>query len=610
MYTCKARMHFLVLYACLFLSTPFQAQVSADSAFEELMSNARTALLNGHSQEAQQAYERALQLDLPTTSRGRCLNNLGVIAMREGRNLAAIRYYRQAMDLYEEAGLDSLAAETYLNATMALKGIGKFEEGLDYAFTAARTFERGGHRVHQAKAYQQIGTIYRRMDQPGEAVRYQEQSLELLRKTNDMRATANALNDLGNTQLNLEDFENAVRTFQEALELKRETSDSTHIGTILYNIALARLALDQPLLARGLLEEALRIQKLQGDSSARMYALNAFGRVHSRLEQYKQAEQLYAQVQAFARQNNDPELLLQNLEYAMEHFATLGKSDTTLAMAEQRLELYQSIIDAKRVQTIEDLRVAYESEQQERENALQKVELEQQESALNTWRWGGLAGLLIFVLVAAVTVILFRRYKERKQHAQETEHLLRELHHRTDNNLQALDGSISVHLRNTSKPETQEVLRELSSQMKATFLLHHMAHSKAATDYKAIPLHQFLPELAFRLGSLFKADKGMFQFDLEPIDLEVNKATYVSLIANELISNALKYGSGDFVRISLKTIGPRLSLEIANTVSESTTIVYGTGSGTQLLEYFTKKLEADLQIEKGSIWKVVLVVGS
>jgi len=93
-------------------------------------------------------------------------------------------------------------------------------------------------------------------------------------------------------------------------------------------------------------------------------------------------------------------------------------------------------------------------------------------------------------------------------------------------------------------------------------------------------------------------------YQMEPIELDVDTALPIGLIVNEVMTNSLKYaftknGNGK-IQLSLKPYDEHhLHLSIADdgVGKDETGMVKGTGFGTQLVSLLTRQLEGTMQEE-------------
>jgi two-component sensor histidine kinase len=119
--------------------------------------------------------------------------------------------------------------------------------------------------------------------------------------------------------------------------------------------------------------------------------------------------------------------------------------------------------------------------------------------------------------------------------------LIREVHHRVKNNVQMLAGMLSTSARETDSQEAREVLSDGSRRLRAMSVVQQTLYGKGPhVNTKA---DHFLETLIMELRGTWPAAVHL-SAEIEPIDLPTDIATPLALIANELLTNAVKYGRG------------------------------------------------------------------
>jgi PAS domain S-box-containing protein len=159
-----------------------------------------------------------------------------------------------------------------------------------------------------------------------------------------------------------------------------------------------------------------------------------------------------------------------------------------------------------------------------------------------------------------------RAEEEIKASLHEKEVLLREIHHRVKNNLQIV--SSLLNLQGRGHPALSGIFASTRDRVHAMAAVHERLYQSG--DFARIDLGAHLSALA-RALTRAHAPAGVrvhLDLQLEPVTVELNAAVPLSLIANELLLNALKYafaGRKDgTVTVSLQTDGDHRQLLVAD----------------------------------------------
>jgi PAS domain S-box-containing protein len=143
--------------------------------------------------------------------------------------------------------------------------------------------------------------------------------------------------------------------------------------------------------------------------------------------------------------------------------------------------------------------------------------------------------------------------------------LLREVHHRVKNNLQAMIYLIEMQIDQIDDNKIQTFLMELQEQARTMSLVYEQLYQ---SDYLAeVDMDGYLNNLVTNVIQTFGANKDInYKIDAENILLDVETAMPVGLIINELLTNSLKYAFTEnnpdqpYVFISVKKVNKELEI--------------------------------------------------
>ncbi len=134
---------------------------------------------------------------------------------------------------------------------------------------------------------------------------------------------------------------------------------------------------------------------------------------------------------------------------------------------------------------------------------------------------------------------------------QRLQQAMTETHHRVKNNLQILAAMIDVDLMQDTMTLSKEELQRLNMHIHTLAAIHDLLTQAAKADGQAAFLWTG-PVLTKLLTLLEQSqDRRIPATRLDDVRLPVHPVTSLALIANELISNALKYGRGQ-VEVSFR----------------------------------------------------------
>jgi two-component sensor histidine kinase len=165
-----------------------------------------------------------------------------------------------------------------------------------------------------------------------------------------------------------------------------------------------------------------------------------------------------------------------------------------------------------------------------------------------------------------------------------TELLLRETNHRAKNAFATIASLVAIELADIRDPQAREVLQLTQERLAAVALVHHALQGKsddAVLDLGAL-LHRLGTSTAFSMG----ADEHGIEVRItaQPVPVEANHAVSLALIANELLTNALKYAfagrTEGIVELALRKHAGKLLLRVRdNGIGVGGVGVAGAGAG-------------------------------
>jgi two-component sensor histidine kinase len=169
-----------------------------------------------------------------------------------------------------------------------------------------------------------------------------------------------------------------------------------------------------------------------------------------------------------------------------------------------------------------------------------------------------------------------RKHAEEKIKAslKEKEILLREIHHRTKNNMQVISSLLNLQSEYTRDEKYIAMLRESRNRIDTMALVHEKLYR--SKDISNIDFHDYIVSLVNRLYDFYGLNAGRIalKIDIEHITLEPDTAIPCGLIINELVSNSLKHAfpggrTGEIRIIFRRTALTRTEIEYNLTVGDN-----------------------------------------
>jgi PAS domain S-box-containing protein len=139
------------------------------------------------------------------------------------------------------------------------------------------------------------------------------------------------------------------------------------------------------------------------------------------------------------------------------------------------------------------------------------------------------------------TLELIARERELETSIKEKDILLKEVYHRTKNNMQVIVGLLEMRRLKAENNETQTLIGEMTNQIYSMSMVHDLLYR--SKNLSEIRLDTYLGNLVDRLILAYKTSLGSITSECSPAKIKVNIdiAIPLGLVVNEIVSNALKY---------------------------------------------------------------------
>lgn len=154
---------------------------------------------------------------------------------------------------------------------------------------------------------------------------------------------------------------------------------------------------------------------------------------------------------------------------------------------------------------------------------------------------------------------------------QEKDLLLKEVHHRIKNHMQTVTSLLQLQANASEDPYVIETLEEANNKLKSLGILYDKLYRTHQIQH--LSLKEYLPSLVKELIHTFPRKVLLsLEIDVEDILLPVNQLSYVGILVNELVTNALKYAflgrTEGRIRVSAKQVDPILPKNLSEHTDE------------------------------------------
>jgi two-component sensor histidine kinase len=444
------------------------------------------------------------------------------------------------------------------NITMLTTAQGKFGEPLKYSLETVKTAEAVRDSIGWGTFYDRLAVLYytegHRQD---ESLKWLYKSLDRFILTRD----PNVYSSLYNISTILIEKGREQEALDLAISVSKKIPPVDSLTKILYNISFANcyIGLKQYKLAEQYALAADSIQRTAkhddlNSAYGETVVLNALSSVYFASGQFAKAKKY---IDLILADSSRLIVLPDNIIYykqLLQIDSVFNDAPSAVKHYKQYILLLDSNFRASKVRQAEEFQVMYQTKEKQdsitllnKQTTIEKASLKQATLARNVT----IAGIIAVLIIAA---LLYRQSRLRKMNNEvvthknellehlltEKEWLLKEIHHRVKNNLQivmSLLNSQSAYIENDA---ALTAIHDSQHRVHAMSLIHQKLYN--TENLSSIDMSSYIHELVSYLCDSFNTRQRIrFEYNIEPLELDVSQAVPLGLILNEAITNSLKY---------------------------------------------------------------------
>ncbi len=501
------------------------------------------------------------------------------------------------------------------------------------------------------EAADQIGMMNTYMGNYLEGQPYLLQVAEIYERIGDVEDRAGAANGLAILYNDLKRIDDAVAMYRRALALYEEAGDQLGQAAVHANLGMLFAGEGRFDLAETHLLEQGRIDSLEESKYGLAFYYDFMGELRKKQERYPEAlelsrlglalrEELPSHYNVAESRNSVAGILLRlgryeeaiglsravldrrdehesltqastAYEYLSRAYEGLNDPARALTYHKRYKEVSDSIYQRDHLEEITTRDALYQKARQEEEiarlgqqNALSRVEIGRKNTAL----LAAGSGLVLISLFALVFWLLYRKINVQKAGLEllnrQKDTLLREIHHRVKNNLQMVSSLLSLQSEFIEDDAALDAIQMGQRRVRSMAIIHQKLYLRDEIT-TSVSARQYLDQLIGELMSTLNVSGIPLRMekDLEDIELDIDRMIPLGLIANEVITNAMKYAftgrkSGE-LNVGFRRVGAEVELCISDDGPglNAAATVGNDSFGGLLIRTFTEQLDGRLEVD-------------
>ena len=324
----------------------------------------------------------------------------------------------------------------------------------------------------------------------------------------------------------------------KTLEIAKKLNDKDNIFTAQLEIAGVYEFKKDLKKAIPYLEEIIKFAKQNNLIQQQADASLNYMRVLIQDKQYEKALKSAIKAADFAKKNK---LFLNELFYhnsIHDLYYQLNDTENAYKSLKTRLELTDKYNNLRNEEMLLNFEAKYKFNKNENE-----IKIKNKELASNKINFFITIFVLAVVLFVAILIFYFLKQSKKSNIqlqflSEQNEFLLSEANHRINNNLQLIVILISGQLDKIPENESFEIKKILSKVDSIATLHRHLYQS---TDKTKVDLNKYLTDIQMSFFELFKENKVVTYFEIQPLQIRPDTAMYLGLLLTELCINSLKH---------------------------------------------------------------------
>ncbi len=525
-------------------------------------------------------------------------------------NDSAKYYAHKVIESYDHDGKKGVY---YTYALNTISGYylnrGEAKEALEYGLKQLEAATELKDTLSISNSYTMLCAIYEMQDNLPEAIKYAKQALLLNEQTNNAINRTVVLANLGSLLLKAEEPEKALPYCRQAIYYSEDAFKSVReAATAFMLLGECHTQLKNFDSAKYYLKKADQyidnISTPQSKTKLWMLYANALQATGDNKGALKYLDKAIS----MSKEHELIKLQTKSVKTRAELSAITGNYKDAYLYLRKYNTLDDSLTNADVQGAIADIREKYESDKKD-----QRIVQQKRDNKYLT------IGIAIACVLAAL--ILMQYLKQRKanktiqQQSDKLTFLMKELHHRVKNNLQIISSLLSLQSFKIKDSAASKAVREGQQRIEAMSLIHQRLYTR--DNITEINIREFINDLVDSLQSAygFGPDDITTTMNIDDELMNVDQAIPLSLIINELVTNAFKYAYEDNnnpeLNITLKRKDSNLELVVADNGKGVNLAEWKDKQGSfgkELIQTFVKQLNGylSLVVDKGSIFTLTM----
>ncbi len=323
----------------------------------------------------------------------------GKVSSDRGNMGEAMKCDSMCLKLYEECGDKAGMAKGYISISNLFQRQGNFPEALKNIFISLKILQKTGNKKDISACLSNIGKIYYSQGNYPEALKYYSEGLKMAEEIQYKPGMLSSYINIGANYINQKNYPEAMKFFLSAKQYAEEAGNKRSLALIINNIGNIHYHQKNYPEALKNYFTALKFAETVNDKNNASIIYMNIGDTYTKLKKFTDAAQHLDKALSLAKSS-------ENIESTRDIFLTMSQLDSAEGKPRQALEHYKmyislrdSLVNNENTRKLTQQQMQYDFDKKE-ESA--KAEQDKKDLVQRNVRYsmmGGLAGLVIFLLV-------------------------------------------------------------------------------------------------------------------------------------------------------------------------------------------------------------------
>lgn len=492
---------------------------------------------------------------------------------------------------------------------------GEIDKAIKYYVAGILKFETIKDTYFVAMLHNNIGAAYQLRKKPEETIKYYLKALKGFEEVRDTLWMANLYNNISIQKNELGLYQEELDYKQKAMDIYIAQKDTQMILLTKGNLAHTYFKLGEYKKSLLNAEDYLYSPYNEAGQSGRATVLLAYAYTLQKIGDQSKSLKIIQEAKAIAEKNGFKEVTMK----AHEHLASLYEAQNNFKQAYFHYKSFHALQDTlfnqQKDETINDLLVKYDSDKKDADIILLNAENELKNLQIaksNNTKWALIFGLFLVSLLAFLAwrlknikaknnIELTSKNQQISKALEEKNILLREIHHRVKNNLQVISSLLKLQSQYIEDEGAVKAIAEGRNRVHSMALLHQNLYKE--DNLTGVNMKEYFTNLIEGLFDAYKITDIKLVTEIEDLTLDIDTVIPLGLIANELVSNALKHAfdnvENGVLTVKLSEKDGHLLFNVkdnGNGYNENLVAEGKKSFGQKLIKSLSDKLEADVQV--------------